>query len=171
MGKAKVHYISGGQRSGKTAFAEKTALTLSPTPIYLATSRAWDDEHANRIKKHQAGRSSEWVNIEEEVHLSKHDFNNKVVLLDCITLWLTNIFTDAKYDADDALNIAKKEWDKLIQQNCTLLVVSNEIGMGVIPDNTASRKFVDLQGYMNQYIAQTANQATFMVSGLPMKVK
>lgn len=163
--------ITGGQRSGKSRYAQKLAETRSEKPVYLATARVWDEDFANRIKRHQNDRGKQWTTIEEEVHLSKNNFEGKTVLLDCITLWLTNIYHDNKYNVELALSQAKKEWAQFTRQNFTLIVVSNELGMGVHPENETARKFADLQGWMNQYIAQEANSVILMVSGIPVKIK
>lgn len=166
-----LYYISGGQRSGKSRYAQDLALQLSPSPVYLATSRAWDDDHRQRIARHVADRDARWTTLEEEKYLSRLDLGSRVVVLDCVTLWLTNFFTDAAYDVETALHQAQQEFDKLRQQDCTLLVISNEIGMGLHAPTEAGRKFTDLQGWLNQYIAQRADRAIFMVSGLPLTVK
>ena len=94
----KIILITDGQRSGKSITAERMALSLSPTPVYLATAHAWDDEFRQRIAKHQERRGACWTNIEEEKTLSKHLLYNKVVVVDCITLWCTNFFYDANHD-------------------------------------------------------------------------
>ena len=86
--------ITGGQRSGKSSYAEKLALSLSPTPVYIATSRIWDEEFRQRVIKHQERRGPEWTNIEEEKELSRHQVKDNVVLIDCVTLWCTNFFFD-----------------------------------------------------------------------------
>jgi adenosylcobinamide kinase/adenosylcobinamide-phosphate guanylyltransferase len=166
-----LYYISGGQRSGKSRYAQDLALQLSPTPVYLATSRAWDDDHRQRIARHVADRDARWTTLEEEKYLSRLDLSGRVVVLDCVTLWLTNFFTDADYEVETALGQAQAEFDKLLTQDCTLLVISNEIGMGLHATTDAGRKFTDLQGWLNQYIAQRADHAIFMVSGLPLTVK
>ncbi len=168
---AKIIYISGGQRSGKSSYAQNLALALSDHPVYLATSRIWDEEHHDRIKRHQADRGPQWTNIEEEKEISNHNYSNRVVLMDCVTLWLTNFFFDNQSHVDQSLQEAQKEFEKLIQQDATFIIVSNEIGMGGQSINDLQRKFTDLQGWMNQYIAQCADEVVFMVSGLPMKVK
>lgn len=168
---AQITFITGGQRSGKSSFAQRLAEEKSETPIYLATARIWDDEFKSRIKRHQSDRGEQWQTIEEQINISKYNLEGKTVLLDCITLWLTNIFYENKNNVDVSLELAKKEWDKFISQEFNLLVVSNEVGMGVIPDNEMARKFADLQGWMNQYIAKSANEVKLMVSGIPVKIK
>lgn len=168
---AKVIFITGGQRSGKSSYAMQLAQELSENPIYLATARIWDNDFKNRIERHKSDRSDNWINIEEEKEISKHDLTNKVIVLDCITLWLTNFFSDTKYDIDLSLAQTKKEWDKFVNQNATIIVISNEIGMGIHAETAAARKFTDLQGCMNQYIAKKANEVILMVSGIPLQIK
>ncbi len=171
MPNAAIHFITGGQRSGKSRYAEKVTLQQSENPIYLATSKKWDDEHAKRIAIHQQRRSAAWETIEEELHLSRHDLSRRVVLLDCLTLWLTNIFTVHDFHKEASWEQAQSEWEQLIAQDTTLIVVSNEIGMGVIPMEKGTRAFVDIQGQMNQRVAQDAGQVTMMVSGIPWQIK
>ena len=166
-----LYYISGGQRSGKSRYAQELALQLSSSPVYLATSRAWDDDHRQRIARHVADRDDRWTTLEEEKYLSRLDLTGRTVVLDCVTLWLTNFFTDTNYDVTESLRQTKAEFDQLLKQDCTLLVISNEIGMGLHASTEAGRKFTDLQGWLNQYIAQRADLAIFMVSGLPLVVK
>lgn len=166
-----LYYISGGQRSGKSRYAQEFALQLSSSPVYLATSRAWDDDHRQRIARHIADRDARWTTLEEEKYLSHLDLAGRTVVLDCVTLWLTNFFTDADYQVEQALTLAQQEFDLLLQKDCTLLVISNEIGMGLHAPTEAGRKFTDLQGWMNQYIAARADKAIFMVSGLPLSLK
>ena len=166
-----LYYISGGQRSGKSRYAQDLALQLSPNPVYLATSRIWDDDHRQRIARHVADRDDRWTTLEEEKYPSRLDLVGRVVVLDCVTLWLTNFFTDTNYDVDETLRQAQAEVNQLLALDCTLLVISNEIGMGLHATTEAGRKFTDLQGWLNQYIAQRADRAIFMVSGLPLVVK
>jgi len=168
---AQITFITGGQRSGKSSFAQRLAEEKSESPIYLATARIWDEDFRLRVKRHQSDRGNQWQTIEEQINIGKHDLSGKVVLLDCITLWLTNIFYENKNSVDLSLEIAKKEWNKFIQQDFTLIVVSNELGMGIHPENELARKFADLQGWMNQYIAKSAHEVQLMVSGIPVKVK
>lgn len=166
-----IYYISGGTRSGKSAYAQELALSLSQNPIYLATARNWDADFDQRIKRHQSDRDERWENIEEEKHPSKIDFTNRVVVLDCVTLWLTNFYVDTKYDMEEALKQIKTEVDRLVKKEATFIIISNELGMGLHADTESGRKFTDLQGWANQYIAKKADKAIFMVSGLPMILK
>ncbi len=169
--KRRIIYVSGGERSGKSRFAQRMSEELSDVPIYLATAKCWDEEFRHRIEKHQAARGDEWSTIEEERHISKHDLAGRVVMMDCVTLWLTNIFCDTEYDGEAALKVAREEWDRFIEQEFTLIVVSNEIGQGVISIERSTRQFVELQGTMNQYIASTADEAYTLISGIPLKLK
>lgn len=167
----KVTLITGGQRSGKSRYAERMALSLTAKPVYIATSRVWDEEHRKRIEKHKANRGSEWINIEEDKYLSKHNVSGKVVLIDCVTLWATNFFFDLKANVAEALSVLEKEFDALITLDAQFIFVTNEIGMGEMSQNELQRKFADLQGWFNQYIASKADEVYLMVSGIPMKVK
>jgi adenosylcobinamide kinase/adenosylcobinamide-phosphate guanylyltransferase len=168
---AQITFITGGQRSGKSSFAQRLAEEKSESPVYLATAHIWDEDFKSRVIRHQSDRGEQWQTIEEEIEISKHDLAGRVVLLDCITLWLTNIFYENKNDVDASLVSAQKEWNKFIAQDFTLIVVSNEIGMGVHAENEIARKFADLQGWVNQYIAQSAHEVQLMISGIPVKIK
>lgn len=167
----KITLITGGQRSGKSNHAQRLALSLSPHPVYLATSRIWDEEHQKRIEKHKADRGAEWINIEEEKELSKHNLEGKVILIDCVTLWATNFFFDMQSDTEAALEALKEEFDKFTRQDAEYIFVTNEIGMGEMSQNDLQRRFADLQGWLNQYIAEKADEVYLMVSGIAVKVK
>ena len=137
----------------------------------MATARVWDDEFRQRVARHQAARGSQWTNIEEEKALSRHDLSGRVVVVDCVTLWCTNFFFDLDADVQAALSAAREEFDRLTEQEAHFLFVTNEIGLGGVPENKIQRRFTDLQGWMNQYIAAHADEVILMVSGIPMKVK
>ncbi|MEM6643720.1 MAG: bifunctional adenosylcobinamide kinase/adenosylcobinamide-phosphate guanylyltransferase [Bacteroidota bacterium] len=166
-----IHYITGGERSGKTSYAMNLALELSDNPVYLATSRKWDEDFENRVKRHQDERDDRWENWEEEKEIGKLDISGRVVVMDCVTLWLTNWFMDLEQDIEACLESAKKELKQLLEQDGTIIIISNEIGMGVHAESHLGRKFVELQGWTNQFIAQKADKATFIVSGLPYHLK
>lgn len=163
--------ITGGQRSGKSRYAQQVALKLSSNPVYLATSRVWDEEHRMRIERHKEERGEEWKTVEEEKYIGKHDYTGRVVLIDCITLWATNFFFDLQADVQKALEELKTEFDNLMKQDACFILVTNEIGMGEMSQNDLQRKFADLQGWLNQYIASKADEVYLMVSGIPVKVK
>lgn len=168
--------ITGGQRSGKSAYAERRALALSSHPVYMATAHIWDDDFALRVRRHQERRGPEWTNIEEERHLSRHDVSGRVVLVDCCTLWATNYFcdpTDSKGEAciDDILREMCDEFDRFTSQDATFLFVTNEIGLGGTSPNDVQRRFTDLLGWLNQYIAARADEVVLMVSGIPLRIK
>ena len=166
----KIILITGGARSGKSRYAEELALKLSPNPVYVATAHVWDEEFRERVRKHQERRGPEWTNIEEEKHLSLHDLTGRVAVIDCVTLWCTNYFFQMQ-EVDAALEALKAEFDKFTAKDATYIFVTNEIGMGGVSDNAVQRKFTDLQGWMNQYVASKADEVILMVSGIPVKVK
>lgn len=166
-----IHLITGGQRSGKSEYGEKLVLEKSDKPVYLATSKHWDKEFSERIAVHQSRRSELWRTIEEELYLSNVVSDGDFILLDCITLWLNNIMYHFNYDYNKSYAFAKAEWKALTNRNVNIFVISNEIGLGVIPVDKNTRKFVDLQGKINQLIAEEANKVTLMVSGLPLHLK
>lgn len=167
-----IYLITGGERSGKSGYAQSLALQLTNNPIYVATARKWDSDFQNRIDRHQKDRDERWTNIEEEKYLSKIDFSGKVALIDCVTLWLTNFFVDHKNDVDLSLEEAKKEFLSLAEQkNTSLIIVTNEIGMGVHASTEIGRKFTELQGWMNQFLASKADEVILMVSGISVKIK
>ncbi|MBR3450339.1 MAG: bifunctional adenosylcobinamide kinase/adenosylcobinamide-phosphate guanylyltransferase [Bacteroidales bacterium] len=163
--------ITGGSRSGKSSYAERLAMELSDCPVYLATARIWDEEFRERVRRHRERRGPQWTNLEEEKFLSRHALAGRVVLVDCLTLWCTNFFFDLESDVDRALESAKAEFDRFTAQDATFLFVTNEIGMGGTSDNAIQRKFTDLQGWMNQYAAASADEVILMVSGIPVKIK
>ena len=163
--------ITGGQRSGKSRKAEELALSLSPNPVYVATAHVWDEEFRERVRRHQERRGPEWTNIEEELYLSRHDLTGRVVVIDCVTLWLTNFFFANESDTDKSLAAARQEFDAFTQHDATYIFVTNEIGLGGVSTNTLQRRFTDLQGWMNQYIASKADEVILMVSGIPVRVK
>ena len=166
----KIILITGGQRSGKSRHAEELALSLSANPVYVATAHVWDEEFRGRVKMHQQRRGNEWTNIEEERYLSHHDLTGRVAVIDCITLWCTNFFFELQ-DVGASLDALKKEFDLFTAQDATFIFVTNEIGSGGVSDNAVQRKFTDLQGWMNQYVAQHADEVILIVSGIPVKIK
>ena len=173
----KIILITGGQRSGKSRYAEELALSLSDHPVYVATAHIWDEEFRQRVLRHQERRGPQWTNIEEERKLSRHNLTGQVAVIDCITLWCTNFFFDRnKPDneqptVDEALKLLKEEFNRFTNQDATFIFVTNEIGAGGVSTDVIQRRFTDLQGWMNQYVAQKADEVILMVCGIPVKIK
>lgn len=163
--------ITGGQRSGKSKYAEKLALSMSEKPVYIATSRIWDDEHRERIGVHKARRQKQWINIEEEKTISEHRFEKETILIDCITLWATNFFYDNKCDINLSFKQMKDEINIFTQGNNNYIFVTNEIGLGGVANDKIQRKFTDLLGMINQYIAEKSNKVCMIVSGISFTIK
>ena len=173
----KIILITGGQRSGKSEYAERLALSLSDDPVYLATAHVWDEEFRQRVLLHQQRRGPQWTNIEEERLLSRHQLPGRVILIDCLTLWLTNLWYAEKPECQECpavaptLETAKAEFDRFTSQDATFIFVTNEIGLGGVSANAVQRRFTDLMGWMNQYVASQADEVILMVSGIPVKIK
>lgn len=179
---SKIILITGGQRSGKSRYAEELALRLSDTPVYVATAHIWDEEFRHRVLMHQQRRGPQWTNIEEERLLSRHDLTGRVAVIDCVTLWCTNFFFDPSSPTSpsqeewhiivaDALAALKSEFDLFTSHDATYIFVTNELGSGGVSENVVQRHFTDLQGWANQYIAEKADEVILMVCGIPVKIK
>lgn len=168
---AKMTFITGGARSGKSRYAQELALRQSDHPVYVATARIWDADFRERVGRHRQERDQRWMLLEEEKHLGRLPLTGKVAVIDCVTLWVTNFFSDLGYDVDACLAACKQEIDQLLRQEAVLLFISNEIGMGLHAETEAGRKFTDLQGWVNQVLAAKADEVIFMVSGIPLRLK
>ena len=170
--------VIGGARSGKSAFAEQLALqefkkktTENKNLFYLATAQAFDEEMQTKILLHQKRRSSIWQTIDAPVELSKEVLacsqKDNVILIDCLSMWTTNLLIKNA-------NI-KKERQALVENitssMATIIIVSCETGLGIVPDTPLSRKFRDENGDTNQIIAHLANEMYFMIAGVPQKIK
>ena len=167
--------IGGGARSGKSSFAQKMAEGLPGRRVYLATAQALDREMEQRIAKHQADRGSAWhATIEEPLNLTdalqqaSTDFD--IILVDCITLWLSNLM-----GRDDQDQQILAEIDKLAASlnrlPATIILVSNEVGLGLVPEHPLGRRFRDLAGLANQRLARACREVYFTIWGLPQKLK
>lgn len=167
----RVILVTGGQRSGKSRYAQERALSITDHPVYLATSRIWDEEHRLRIERHKRDRGPEWTNLEEEKSLGNHCLDGRVVVIDCVTLWCTNFFFDNRADTQCSLSEIKEEFLRFTKQKACFIFVTNEIGLGGVSPDEVQRKFTDLQGWVNQFIAHEADEVICMVSGLPLTVK
>ena len=168
---SKLIFITGGARSGKSRYAQELALQYSDHPVYVATARIWDEEFRQRIDRHRQERDERWTSMEEEKQLSRLPLDGRVAVIDCVTLWMTNFFSDLHADIDACLAACRREIDGLAMKDAIIILISNEIGMGLHADTPSGRQFTDLQGWVNQYIAAKADQAIFMVSGIPLMLK
>jgi adenosylcobinamide kinase / adenosylcobinamide-phosphate guanylyltransferase len=168
--------VTGGTRSGKSAFAASVAESTGAWPVYIATALAADQEMAERIAKHRRERGSNWTTVEEPLNITRTlaamTRGENAVVIDCLTLWLTNIMMQEEDEFELAADIMSRELaNKLRNLGGTVVVVTNEIGMGVVPADAATRRFRDVAGSVNRLFAQTADEVHFMVSGIPMKLK
>jgi adenosylcobinamide kinase/adenosylcobinamide-phosphate guanylyltransferase len=171
--KATITLITGGARSGKSSYAQAEALSLSANPVYVASAKmhANDEEFRQRVQRHRSDRDERWTSIEEQLYISRLSLTGKVVVIDCVTLWLTNFFSLYQYNVEESLKAIKEETDALQKIPATFFIISNEIGMGVHAETETGRKFTDLQGWANQHIAHRANKVVLMVSGIPVTIK
>ncbi len=163
--------ILGGARSGKSEFAEKLTLQSGLKPVYLATAATGDPEMQDRIKTHRERRGPAWTTIEEEIDLASclkgAARPGHMVLVDCLTLWLSNLMMAGRQieaECDQLLDI-------LPLLHGTVVFVSSEVGLGIVPDNAAARAFRDYQGQLNQRLAQRADYVVLMSAGLPLTLK
>src|SRR6185437_6301697 len=164
-------FITGGARSGKSRYAQERALQFSGNPVYVATARIWDEEFRNRVDRHRQDRDERWTLLEEEKYIGGLSLDGKTAVIDCVTLWINNFYSDLRYDAEACLEACRQEVDRLLQQEARIIIISNEIGMGMHADTEAGRKFTELQGWVNQYITGRADEVIFMISGIPLTVK
>ncbi len=165
--------ILGGARSGKSALAEKIALKQGVGVTYIATATPGDAEMQQRIQQHQARRPSHWQVVEEPITLASvlhnQDACHKVLLVDCITLWLSNLLLHP--DPERFALERRALLDTLPRLRATLLLVSNETGQGIVPLGALNRRFVDEAGWLNQALARTCEQVYLTVAGLPLVIK
>ena len=168
-----VTLILGGARSGKSSRAETIAKSLHQKPIYVATAPLIDHDHEwlARIERHRHERDDLWQLVEEELELvsvlQKHAIAGQVVLVDCMTLWLSNLIY-AEREVDDATALLLALLPKL---SGDVIMVANEVGMGLVPDNAEGRVFRDAQGHLNQKLAAIADHVEFVAAGIPLRLK
>lgn len=170
----KIYFITGGARSGKSSFAEKLAAGIPGKRAYLATAQALDPEMAARIEQHRKNRDNSWVTYEEPLAVaelvSKLNGKYQAVLLDCLTLWLSNVMARAGEDSA-VLSRSEELVSALKAFKGSCIIVSNEVGLGIVPDNPLARRFRDLAGVINQRMAQAADEAYFLAAGIPVRIK
>lgn len=162
--------VLGGARSGKSRYAERLLAGAPPPWIYVATADALDEEMAQRIAEHKARRDGRWQTVEAPRDLAGALLGvpaSTSVLIDCVTLWLSNLLL-AEADIEDEM---KRLDAALAQSQGTTVIVANEVGFGIVPDNALARRFRNLQGWLNQRLAARADRVVLMVAGLPLFVK
>lgn len=163
--------VLGGAKSGKSAFAETLCTRFDGQKIYLATAQSHDDEMTQRINEHQARRDATWQTINVPLDLvsalADHNQPEKIILLDCLTLWISNLMMNER-NFDEALSALLAQ---IKTMQATLIIVSNEVGHGIVPDNKMARLFRDQSGIAHQKIAALCDQAYFLTAGLPQKLK
>ena len=172
---SKVILVTGGARSGKSRFAERLALSYEPMRGYLATAQAGDAEMAARIARHQGRRGGEWQTLEEPLQVEEvitgSDGRFNVILLDCITLWISNLLFRCEGGAAEALKRVERFTRSFDALKGPLIMVTNEVGMGIVPEHPLARSFRDLAGEANELIAARADEVYVTISGLPLKLK
>jgi adenosylcobinamide kinase/adenosylcobinamide-phosphate guanylyltransferase len=177
---AKIILITGGSRSGKSMYAQRVAESFSGTRTYIATCPVIDKEMEDRVRKHKEARqSASWQTIEEVTDLAgalRRSKGSKVILVDCLTLWINNLMYEAeqekRYLDEEVIGTRCKDVLGVCSDlTGTVIFVTNEVGMGIVPENPSSRLFRDLAGRCNQSMADHADTVIFMVSGLPLYIK
>jgi adenosylcobinamide kinase/adenosylcobinamide-phosphate guanylyltransferase len=166
-------FVLGGARSGKSDFGMKEAESAGLARIYIATATALDTEMAERIKLHQSARGQGWETLEEPLKIAealREASPEKAVLIDCLTLWLMNLISAGF--ADDEIIERTEEFCKALKEcKGTVIAVSNEVGLGLVPESALSRRFRDLAGRVNQLVAEAATEVFLVAAGLPLKIK
>ena len=164
-------FVLGGARSGKSRYAQARAEAASGNPVFVATAEAFDDEMRDRIDRHQADRAAHWRTVEAPHNLPAAidalNANDSVVLVDCLTLWVSNLLLA---DADIPL-ASRKLCHAISRFEGLLILVANEVGLGIVPDNALARAFRDAAGQLNQSVAATVQEVALITAGLPLTLK
>ena len=163
--------VLGGAASGKSAYAEELVLRTPGRPVYIATAQAFDGEMTDKIAVHRARRGAVWTNVEEPLYLAgaiaRADAPDAVLLVDCLTMWLNNLMADDRDVAAETTHLVDIMGDLQGQ----IVLVANEVGLGIVPDNALARAFRNLHGTLNQAVAGTADRVVFVAAGLPLALK
>lgn len=168
-------FVVGGARSGKSKFANRLAANLSKDVVYIATGQGLDQEMKTRIKQHKRARRRNWRTMEEPQDLVRaidriKSKRKALLLIDCLTLWISNLICSGKKEAQIRKS-ARELLKKLGAQDKDAIIVSNEVGFGIVPENKMARIFRDLKGSINQMVAKDADEVYLLVSGLPIRIK
>lgn len=168
--------IMGGARSGKSSFAQRLAKSVGGKVLFLATAQAGDDEMAERIARHKASRPATWQTIEEPLELAsvlqREAVSTDVVILDCLTLWLNNLLLKEDSASEtEVLEQVDRLLDVYLKGNASYIIVSGEVGLGLVPPYPLGRLYRDILGWMNQKVASSADKVFLMVAGIPLELK
>ena len=177
---AHITLVTGGCRSGKSAFAQHLAESLTGSRLFLATCPVEDEEMRQRVERHRQARSTgQWQTLEEPLDVQKALAGaslNTIVLVDCLTLWVSNLMYRAEQDGstlqeDEMAHFCKEVLDAAKRHSGNIIFVTNEVGLGIVPENAVARRFRDLVGCCNQCIAATADTVTLVACGIPLQLK
>lgn len=164
-------FVLGGARSGKSRYAQARAEAARGAPVFIATAEAFDDEMRDRIARHRADRDARWTTVEAPHELpdaiAAQEGKGAVLLVDCLTLWVSNLLLA---DADIA-RAGRRLCDAIARFDGTLILVANEVGLGIVPDNTLARRFRDAAGLLNQSVAVAVDEVVLITAGLPLMLK
>jgi len=167
--------VIGGCRSGKSSHALHLAEQIPGQKIFIATCMPQDKEMEQRVLRHRQQRSSAWETLEvpfflpEAIH--KNGTNGHVILVDCLTLWINNLILDDDHQPDTIDKHIQKLTQSIEKTECPVIIVSNEVGTGIVPENKLARFFRDITGFANQKVAACVNRVIWMMAGIPVKIK
>lgn len=168
---AKITLVLGGARSGKSSYAEVAAGKSERKKIYIATAEVCDDEMGERVGKHRLRRGGDWKTVEIPIDIAEQITNsnyvNSVILVDCLTLWLSNLL----YKKINITQYINKLIEALKETQAEVILVSNEVGLGIVPENALARQFRDYAGMLHQQVAEVADEVVLVVAGIPVKIK
>lgn len=175
MGRKKLILILGGARAGKSLFAQELAKSLGEKVIFVATAEALDEEMRERIEKHRQARPKSWRTLEAPKELAKNLKRElreeEVVVIDCLTLLLSNLMREKGEAREKIRQEIEELFDLFERSKASFIFVSNEVGMGIVPEYELGRKYRDLLGEVNQFLARRADKVYFLLAGLPLELK
>ena len=169
---ARVTFILGGARSGKSRLSQKLGESVPGKRLFIATVQPLDDEMKKKIESHKGARGKNWKTIEESVEISKVICENGkeygLILIDCLTIWVSNLLERFEGKEEKVLEEVRRLEEAIKESDIRFIIVSNEVGMGIVPDNKLARQFRELLGIVNQRMAELSDRVILMVSGVPM---
>jgi adenosylcobinamide kinase/adenosylcobinamide-phosphate guanylyltransferase len=170
-----VIFITGGARSGKSKFAQNLAEKLDGKRLFLATANALDEEMSRRIQEHRKQRGNRWDTLEEPIYLGRAlrsaSNSHEMVLIDCLTLWMSNLLLEYPNQDETVSEIVDDFFLSIDKFGGTIIIVSNELGMGIVPENRLARVYRDQLGFLNQRMAGRADEVYVLFSGIPVRIK